>query len=130
MASHLLVTIVGNRPQFIKMAPISAELAKRGHKEYIIHTGQHFDENMSGVFFKEMGIPEPDRSLTIHSRLHGGMTGEMLSRLEECLLELKPKGVLLYGDTNSTLAAALAAVFWLPVGQRCRVSETAVFFKH
>lgn len=105
-----IVTIVGNRPQFIKMAPISTELRKRGYKEYIVHTGQHFDQNMSEVFFEQLSIPKPDVHLHIESSLHGGMTGEMLIKLEQILLDKKPKGVLLYGDTNSTLAAALAAV--------------------
>jgi len=105
-----IVTIVGNRPQFIKMGPISSEFSRRGYTEYIIHTGQHFDENMSGVFFQEMGLPKPNVFLDIHSAFHGAMTGEMLIKLEALLMELKPRGVLLYGDTNSTLAAALAAV--------------------
>lgn len=105
-----LLTIVGNRPQFIKMAPISAELYKRGYSEFIIHTGQHFDDNMSDVFFEELGIPKPNLNLGIGSGTHGQMTAAMLSELEKVMIDLKPKGVLLYGDTNSTLAAALAAV--------------------
>lgn len=104
-----ICTIVGNRPQFIKMAPVSAALSERRHKEYIIHTGQHFDDNMSNIFFEEMEIPKPNVTLGIKSSLHGGMTGEMLMQLESLLIEQKPSSVLLYGDTNSTLAAALAA---------------------
>ena len=106
----MIITVVGNRPQFIKMAPISTEFRARGIDEYIIHTGQHYDENMSGVFFEELGIPEPNLNLEIQARSHGGMTAEMLERLEKVFIELKPKSLLIYGDTNSTLAAALAAV--------------------
>lgn len=106
----MIVTVVGNRPQFIKMAPVSHELRRRGIKEYIIHTGQHYDENMSQVFFDELEIPTPDLNLSVHSSKHGAMTADMLARLEEKFLELAPKALLIYGDTNSTLAAALAAV--------------------
>lgn len=106
----MIVTVVGNRPQFIKMAPISSEFRTRGIEEYIIHTGQHYDENMSGVFFEELGIPKPDLNLEIKARSHGGMTAEMLEKLEKLFVDLKPASLLIYGDTNSTLAAALAAV--------------------
>lgn len=106
----MLITVVGNRPQFIKMAPVSRELAQRGLCEYIVHTGQHFDANMSDVFFEELGIPVPDQNLSVRARSHGGMTGEMLAALEQLFLERSPAAVLVYGDTNSTLAAALAAV--------------------
>jgi UDP-N-acetylglucosamine 2-epimerase len=92
------------------MAPISHEIRKRGFNEFIVHTGQHFDENMSDVFFNELDIPKPDINLSIHASQHGAMTGEMLGKLEEILLEQKPRTMLIYGDTNSTLAAALAAV--------------------
>lgn len=105
-----IITVVGNRPQFIKMAPISYQLNLHGYKELIIHTGQHFDENMSAVFFEELGIPEPDIHLNIGAGSHGKMTGSMLIELEQILEEKKPNGLLIYGDTNSTLAAALAAV--------------------
>lgn len=104
------MTVVGNRPQFIKMAPISHEINKRGYSEFIIHTGQHFDENMSDVFFKELRIPKPDINLNIHTSNHGSMTGEMLIKLEDLMIQHKPQSLLIYGDTNSTLAAALAAV--------------------
>jgi UDP-N-acetylglucosamine 2-epimerase len=104
------MTVVGNRPQFVKMGPVSAELRSRGHREFIVHTGQHFDENMSGVFFEELGLPRPDLHLHVQGRRHGQMTAEMLGRLEEVMLEQRPPWVLVYGDTNSTLAAALAAV--------------------
>jgi UDP-N-acetylglucosamine 2-epimerase len=106
----MLITIVGNRPQFVKMAPVSAELRRRGKGELIIHTGQHFDANMSDIFFDEMRIPAPDVHLAIGERSHARMTAEMLVRLEDELAGRKPEAVLIYGDTNSTLAAALAAV--------------------
>jgi UDP-N-acetylglucosamine 2-epimerase len=92
------------------MAPISHELNLRGYKEYIVHTGQHFDENMSEVFFQELGIPKPDKKLEIGGGSHGKMTALMLMEIEEILMQINPKFVLIYGDTNSTLAAALAAV--------------------
>jgi UDP-GlcNAc3NAcA epimerase len=104
------MTIVGNRPQFVKMGPVSAELRSRGYREFIVHTGQHFDDNMSGVFFEELGLPAPDLHLHVQGRRHGQMTAEMLGRLEDVMLEHRPQWVLVYGDTNSTLAAALAAV--------------------
>jgi UDP-N-acetylglucosamine 2-epimerase len=106
----MLITVVGNRPQMIKMAPVSQEILRRGLDEYIIHTRQHYDHDMSGVFFEQLGIPAPRRLLNIQGRSHGRMTGEMLIQLEEAFEELKPAGVLVYGDTNSTLAAVLAAV--------------------
>jgi UDP-N-acetylglucosamine 2-epimerase len=104
------MTVVGNRPQFVKMGPVSAELRARGYREFIVHTGQHFDDNMSGVFFEELGLPAPDLHLAVQGRRHGQMTAEMIARIEEILLERRPPWVLIYGDTNSTLAAALAAV--------------------
>jgi UDP-GlcNAc3NAcA epimerase len=104
------MTIVGNRPQFVKMGPVSAELRSRGYREFIVHTGQHFDANMSGIFFDELGLPAPDLHLKIEGRRHGQMTAEMLTRVEDIMLEQRPPWVLIYGDTNSTLAAALAAV--------------------
>jgi UDP-GlcNAc3NAcA epimerase len=110
MARRLL-TVVGARPQFIKAAAFSRALAAEpGVEELLVHTGQHFDDNMSGVFFRELGIPAPRRSLDIHGGGHGQMTGRMLEALEQVMLEEQPDAVLVYGDTNSTLAAALAAV--------------------
>lgn len=103
------MTIVGNRPQFIKMAPISAEIARRGHREIIVHTGQHHDDRLSDIFFRELGINKPDIQLTVSARTHGAMTGELLTKIEEILLRDKPKSLMVYGDTNSTLAATLAA---------------------
>lgn len=104
-----IVTVVGARPQFIKAATVSRELKENGIQEKIIHTGQHFDSNMSQVFFDEMEIPKPDYNLDIHSLGHGAMTGRMLEEIEAILLNEKPDYVLVYGDTNSTLAGALAA---------------------
>lgn len=105
-----ILTIVGARPQFIKAAAVSRAVAKfEGVTEVIVHTGQHFDKNMSEVFFEEMHIPKPDHHLHINSLSHGAMTGRMLEGIEEVILEEKPDWVLVYGDTNSTLAGALAA---------------------
>lgn len=105
-----LVTILGARPQFIKAAVLSRIIRERDEiSEVIIHTGQHFDENMSEVFFKEMEIPKPEYNLDINGIGHGAMTGRMLEKIEEVLLLEKPSLVVVYGDTNSTLAGALAA---------------------
>lgn len=104
-----VVTIVGARPQFVKAAVISRAFKAMGIDEKIIHTGQHFDQNMSDVFFTEMQIPKPEYNLDIHGLSHGAMTGRMLEKIEEILILEKPDVVLVYGDTNSTLAAALAA---------------------
>lgn len=105
-----VMTVAGNRPQFIKMAPVSAELARRGYREFVVHTGQHSDDNMSEVFFDELGLPKPDVRLVVRERQHGAMTAEMLLSLERTMLDHRPPWVLIFGDTNSTLAAALAAV--------------------
>lgn len=105
-----IITIVGARPQFVKAATLSRQFRITGIDEKIIHTGQHFDANMSDVFFSEMEIPKPAFQLDIHSVSHGAMTGRMLEGIEKILMNEKPDGVLVYGDTNSTLAGALAAV--------------------
>jgi len=104
-----IVTIVGARPQFIKAAPVSQAL-RRHHHEILIHTGQHYDRAMSDLFFEELSIPRPNYELGIGSGLHGWQTGQMLQRIEDVLVAEKPAWVLVYGDTNSTLAGALAAV--------------------
>lgn len=105
-----IVTIIGARPQFIKAAVVSRAIAEcDGVEEIIIHTGQHFDTNMSDVFFEEMAIPRPQYNLNINGLGHGAMTGQMLEKIEEVLLREAPDWVLVYGDTNSTIAGALAA---------------------
>ena len=104
-----IVSVVGARPQFIKAAPVSRELRRR-HQEVLLYTGQHYDYGMSQVFFDELDIPQPDVNLGIGSASHGRQTGEMLTGIEAVLLKERPDWVLVYGDTNSTLAGALAAV--------------------
>ena len=107
--SRTILTIVGARPQFIKAAPVSAALARAGLREILVHTGQHFDANMSDQFFDELGLPPPAHQLGIHGLNHGAMTGRMLEAVETVIVEEGPDQVLVYGDTNSTLAGALAA---------------------
>lgn len=105
-----IITVVGARPQFIKAAVVSREIAKSPQlSEKIVHTGQHFDANMSDIFFSELEIPSPAFNLDIGGGTHGEMTGKMLIGIESILLTEKPNLVLIYGDTNSTLAGALAA---------------------
>lgn len=103
-----ILTVVGARPQFIKAAVVSHVLRKE-HTEIIVHTGQHFDDNMSALFFRELDIPEPDYNLGISGGTHAQMTGRIMIAVEDVLLKEKPDWLLIYGDTNSTLAAALAA---------------------
>jgi len=105
---HVL-TVVGARPQFIKAAPVSRALAAAGIGECLVHTGQHFDELMSDVFFAELDMAKPAYNLEVNSLGHGAMTGLMLEKLERVLIAERPAMVLVYGDTNSTLAGALAA---------------------
>lgn len=104
-----IVTVVGARPQFVKAAALSRVIRKE-HQEILVHTGQHYDSNMSDVFFEEMQIPRPDYQLNISGGSHGAMTGKMLIALEEVFVKEMPDAVLVFGDTNSTVAAAMAAV--------------------
>ncbi|MBF9231992.1 non-hydrolyzing UDP-N-acetylglucosamine 2-epimerase [Microvirga alba] len=108
--SLTVLTVVGARPQFIKAAPVSHAFAAHGGiREILVHTGQHFDAAMSDVFFEELDIPPPAHNLEVNSLGHGAMTGRMLEKLEEVMIAEKPDWVLIYGDTNSTVAGALAA---------------------
>ena len=105
-----ILTILGARPQFIKAGSISREIAKYGDlEEIIVHTGQHYDANMSDIFFEQMQIPKPDYFLGIGGKSHGAMTGQMIEQIEKVALEVNPDWILVYGDTNSTLAGAIVA---------------------
>lgn len=105
-----IVTVVGARPQFIKAAGLRAAFdASLDFHEVLVHTGQHYDTNMSGVFFEELGLRPPEHRLAVEGRSHGAMTGQMLAKIEEILVAEAPDALLVYGDTNSTLAGALAA---------------------
>jgi UDP-N-acetylglucosamine 2-epimerase len=113
-----ILTVVGARPQFVKAAPVS-RLLRASHQEVVVHTGQHYDDAMSDAFFRDLEMAAPDVNLAVGSGSHGAMTGEMLRRLEPVMLEHEPDGVLVYGDTNSTLAAAIvAAKIAYPDGRR------------
>jgi UDP-GlcNAc3NAcA epimerase len=104
-----IITILGARPQFIKAAAVSRAFEQSNLKEIIVHTGQHFDKNMSDIFFEQMEIPKPDYMLNINSLSHGAMTGRMLEEIEKVIDKENPDAVMIYGDTNSTIAGALAA---------------------
>ena len=103
-----ILTVLGARPQFIKAAPVSRVL-RESHEELIIHTGQHYDSNMSDIFFEELNIPKPDYLLGVGSGNHGKQTGEMMAKIEEIVLKENPDYLMVYGDTNSTLAGSLVA---------------------
>ncbi len=105
-----ILSVVGARPQFVKLAPIDRELNARGAEHIIVHTGQHYDPLLSDVFFRDLGISAPQVHLGVGSGSHGKQTGAMLAALDDVLAEYQPDWVLVYGDTNTTLAAALAAV--------------------
>src|SRR5579864_6662656 len=115
MTRMRMAFVVGARPQFVKLAPVyraalsAAKEEQRTIEALVIHTGQHYDYSMSDTFFEELGLPKPTRSLGVGSGTHGQQTGEMLKRVETSLMELRPDVVLVFGDTNSTLAGALAA---------------------
>lgn len=112
MSKKKILTVIGARPQIIKAAALSRAIEKYFSselEEVLVHTGQHYDENMSAVFFEELGIPKPNYNLAVGSGSHGHMTAAMLSGLEKLILEEQPAAVVIYGDTNSTIAAALAA---------------------
>ncbi|MBV8735595.1 MAG: UDP-N-acetylglucosamine 2-epimerase, partial [Solirubrobacterales bacterium] len=102
-----VLTVIGNRPQFIKAAAVTPEL-RRAHEEVMVHTGQHFDEELSAVFFNELGLPAPDRELGVSLGSNASQTARMLAALEPVINEIAPDVVVVYGDTNSTLAGALA----------------------
>jgi UDP-N-acetylglucosamine 2-epimerase len=111
-----VVSVVGARPEFIQAAPVSRALRPR-HQEVLVHTGQHYDYQMSALFFQELGLPAPDYNLEVGSGPHGQQTGEILARMERVLMDERPDWVLVRGDTNSTLAGALAAAkLHVPVG--------------
>ena len=104
----LIATVVGNRPQFVKAAAVSSKL-RQAHQELLVHTGQHYDDQLSRIFFDELGIPAPDRQLDVHGGTNSEQTARMLAALATVFAEVAPERVLVYGDTNSTLAGALAA---------------------
>src|SRR5437899_1238357 len=114
-----IATVVGNRPQFVKAAAVSGPLRER-HEEVLIHTGQHYDDDLSAIFFRELNLPAPDRELGLgadgHPGDNAGQTARMLAALAPLLAALRPDAVMVYGDTNSTLAGGLAgAQLALPV---------------
>ena len=104
-----IVTVVGARPQFIKVEPLARALAVAGCEHVLVHTGQHWDHEMSGTFFDDLDIPTPDFNLGVRGGTHGEQTGEMLTKIERMLIEVRPDRVVVLGDTNSTIAGALAA---------------------
>lgn len=123
----LIMHVVGNRPQFIKLAPLSKEIRKRGYQDIIVHTGQHYDANMSDIFFEELGIHKPEVNLQIGSGTHAEMTAKCMVGLEKVFMEYSPTAVVVYGDTDSTLAAGItAAKMEIPI---CHVEAGPRTFK-
>src|SRR4051812_8276062 len=108
--SRTIINVVGARPNFIKIAPLMAAYAETDLVPTLVHTGQHYDERMSDLFFRELGIPEPDINLGVGSGSHASQTAQIMTRFEEVLLEQKPKAVLVVGDVNSTIACGIVAV--------------------
>jgi UDP-GlcNAc3NAcA epimerase len=106
----MIMAVVGNRPQFVKLAPVVKALKEEGADLQIVHSGQHHDPEMSDVFFAELGLPKPTLQLAVTRQTHGSMTAELLEGIEAGLMAARPKGLLVFGDTNTTLAAVLAAV--------------------
>src|SRR5579864_3184320 len=105
-----ILAVVGARPNFMKVAPLLWEMQRRGMPSYLVHTGQHYDERMSKLFFEELNIPRPDVDLEVSSASHAVQTAEVMKRFEPILLERRPDAVVVVGDVNSTLACALTAV--------------------
>ncbi|HRL12478.1 MAG TPA: UDP-N-acetylglucosamine 2-epimerase, partial [Aggregatilineales bacterium] len=103
------MTVIGARPEIIQTAPFSRAVRTDGHREVLVHTGQHYDANMSDVFFRDLGVPRPDHNLEVGSSSHAVMTAQIMVRLEPLLLHERPDWVVVFGDTNSTLAGALVA---------------------
>ena len=112
-----VISVVGARPQFVKLAPVAHAFAKAGIEHVIVHTGQHYDPMLSDVFFKDLGIPAPDVHLGVGSGSHGVQTGAMLAAMDEVFERYQPDWVLVYGDTNSTLVrlAQLSCTFRWPI---------------
>ncbi len=125
VSSDTVLTVVGARPHFVKAYPLVRAMAGLNSKHVILHTGQHYDTNMSTLFFEELQMPDPDVNLNVGSGTHAEMTAKMMTGVEQVLFDLKPKAVVVFGDTNSTLAATIAAAkYYFPVihieaGVRC-----------